>query len=102
QPMRILRVLTGIGEFAPMGLSDAPVAAHLVAQVQALGDAVVAGQLMSGLERGDAGQPFGGQQTAFDVDGIELQGGVAAAHAPAPGISTKAAMTSTGLSASTL
>ena len=102
QTVRVFGLLARVGELAPVGLGDAPVAAHFIAQVQALGDAVVGRRLVGGLQRGDVGQPFGGQQAPFDLDGVEGQGGITAAHAPAPGISTKAAMTSTGFSASTL
>ena len=77
-------------EVSPEVLRDLPEAADLVAQLEALGDAVVGVGLLGlvgRLQGGQAGEFVGGDQAAFDADGAvgELMGG-AAGHALGPAL----------------
>ncbi len=69
--VRVRALAQGL-EVAPEGERDLEVARDLVAQLQALGDAVVRLGLLAGLGVGqqrEAGELFGGDEAAFDADG---------------------------------
>ena len=68
------------GEVRPVGLGNTPVAADLVAQLQTLGGPVVARVLVGGGELGDPGKPVGGQESAFDREGVKGELGAAEAR----------------------
>ena len=64
-------MLKARGELLPVGVCDPPVATNLIAQTQALRDAVVLFALMACGELGNSRQPLWRQKPTFDGQGLE-------------------------------